>query len=172
MTPTTSAPSIILGIDPGTATTGYGVVSKKGSRIHCMTYGVIKTPAGKPIGLRLQSIYEGICALMDRHTPEVIVIEHLFFGKNTTNALSVGRTVGVAMLAASQRNIPIVEYKPMEVKLSVVGYGHADKEQVQFMIRQILELAETPKPDDAADALALCITHAHASRPGSVTSYR
>jgi crossover junction endodeoxyribonuclease RuvC len=137
-----------------------------------MTYGTIKTPADKPIGLRLQTIYEGLCALLDRHHPEVLVIEHLFFGRNTTNALSVGRTVGIAMLAASQRDIPIVEYKPMEVKLSVVGYGHADKEQVQFMIRQILGLSEIPRPDDAADALALCITHAHASRPGSVTAYR
>ncbi|MBW3622006.1 MAG: crossover junction endodeoxyribonuclease RuvC [Armatimonadetes bacterium] len=161
----------ILGIDPGTATTGYGVVCKRGSQASCLTYGVIKTPAGKPIGLRLQTIYDGLCALLDRYTPEVMVVEHLFFGKNTTNALSVGRTVGIAMLAASQRNIPIVEYKPMEVKLSVVGYGHADKEQVQFMIRQILGLSEIPKPDDAADALALCITHAHASRPGSVTAY-
>lgn len=164
--------STILGIDPGTATTGYGVVSKRGAKIDCMTYGAITTPAGKPIGLRLHTIYDGVCALLDRYSPEVLVVEHLFFGKNTTNALSVGRTVGIAMLAASQRNIPIVEYKPMEVKLSVVGYGHADKEQVQFMIRQILALQETPKPDDAADALALCITHAHASRPGAVTAYR
>ena len=168
----TLPPETILGIDPGTATTGYGVISRRGGKVDCLTYGVITTPAGKPIGLRLQSIYEGICALMDRHKPEVMVIEHLFFGKNTTNALSVGRTVGIAMLAATQRDIPIVEYKPMEVKLSVVGYGHAEKEQVQFMIRQILGLSETPRPDDAADALAMCITHAHSSRPGAVTAYR
>lgn len=172
MKTSTPPPSVILGIDPGTATTGYGVVSRQSGKILCMTYGTITTPAGKPIGLRLQSIYEGLCALLDRYTPEVLVIEHLFFGRNTTNALSVGRTVGVAMLAASQRDIPIVEYKPMEVKLSVVGYGHADKEQVQFMIRQILGLSEIPRPDDAADALALCITHAHSSRPGAVTAYR
>jgi crossover junction endodeoxyribonuclease RuvC len=162
----------ILGIDPGTATTGYGVVSKRTGSVACQTYGTITTLPGKPIGMRLQTIYDGLCALMDRYKPEVVVIEHLFFGKNTTNALSVGRTVGIAMLAASQRDIPIVEYKPMEVKLCVVGYGHAEKEQVQFMIRQILGLAEIPRPDDAADALALCITHAHASRPGSVTSYK
>jgi crossover junction endodeoxyribonuclease RuvC len=169
-----TAPSqqIILGIDPGTATTGYGLVAKSGGKISCLTYGVILTPAGKPIGLRLQTIYDGLCALLDRYQPEVMAVEHLFFGKNTTNALSVGRTVGIAMLAATQRNIPIVEYKPMEVKLCVVGYGHADKEQVRFMIRQILCLSELPKPDDAADALALCITHSHSSRPGAVTSYR
>ena len=168
----TAPSSTILGIDPGTATTGYGVVSRRSGQVSCLTYGTINTTPAKPIGLRLQSIYDGLCALIDRYQPEVMVIEHLFFGKNITSALSVGRTVGIAMLAASQRDVPIVEYKPMEVKLSVVGYGHADKEQVQFMIRQILELAETPKPDDAADALALCITHAHASRPGSVTAYR
>ena len=157
-------PEIILGLDPGTATTGYGLVSRRGPRVACMTYGVITTPAGKPIGQRLRTIYDAICALLDRYRPSVMVIEHLFFGRNTTNALSVGRTVGIAMLAATQREIPIVEYKPMEVKLSVVGYGHAEKEQVQFMIRQILGLSEIPKPDDAADALALCITHAHTRR--------
>ncbi len=162
----------ILGVDPGTATTGYGVVTKKAGGVLCQTYGVLTTPPGKPIALRLQTIYDGLCALMDRFQPEVVVIEHLFFGKNTTNALSVGRTVGIAMLGASQRGIPVVEYKPMEVKLSVVGYGHAQKDQVQYMIQRILNLSETPKPDDAADALALCVTHAHASRPGAVTSYR
>jgi crossover junction endodeoxyribonuclease RuvC len=162
----------ILGVDPGTADTGYGLVARRGSKVDCMTYGTISTPAGKPIGMRLQSIYDGLCSLLDRHHPEVMVIEHLFFGKNTTSALSVGRTVGIAMLAATQRGIPVVEYKPMEVKLSVVGYGHAEKEQVQFMIRQILGLSEIPKPDHAADALALCITHAHSSRPGAVTAYR
>ena len=154
---------IILGIDPGIATTGFGVLLKEGQRITAVEFGVISTPAGKPPPERLLTIYERINDLIDRHKPDVMATERLFFAKNETTAFGVGRTIGVALLAAAQRGIPCAEYTPPEVKQAVVGYGAADKKQVQYMIQRILCLPAPPKPDDAADALAIAICHAHSA---------
>lgn len=154
----------ILGIDPGTATTGYGLVQKSEGTLVCLTYGVISTPPQKPLQERLLHIYQEISRLIDQHRPDVIVVEHLFFGKNSKTALSVGRSLGVILLAAAQRSVEVVEYKPVEVKLAVTGYGYADKFQMQAMVQTLLRLPEKPRPDDAADALALCICYAHTSK--------
>lgn len=155
---------IILGIDPGTATTGYGLVRKSEGILVCLTYGVISTPPQWPLQERLWHIYQEVGRLMDQYHPDVMVVEHLFFGKNSKTALSVGRSLGVILLASAQRNIEVVEYKPVEVKLAVTGYGYADKIQMQAMVQTLLRLPEKPRPDDAADALALCICHAHTSK--------
>lgn len=154
---------IILGIDPGTATTGYGIVQKEGDRTTAITYGaIITSPKATPAD-RLMSIYNELETLIDRYKPDVLVTERLFFAKNETTAFSVGRTVGVVLLLAAQKGIPTTEYTPMEIKQAVVGYGGAEKKQIQFMVQKILGLAEQPKPDDVADALAICICHAHST---------
>lgn len=154
---------VILGIDPGTATTGYGVVEKQGSTVKYVACGVIQTPKTAEMPDRLLTIYTELNRLLDLHAPDVIVTERLFFGTNVTTAIQVGRTVGIVLLAAAQRGLPWVEYRPAEVKLAVVGYGAAEKKQVQFMIKQLLNLDKLPKPDDAADALALAVCHAHSA---------
>ena len=152
---------IILGIDPGIATTGYGVLEKEGERLTALAFGVITTPAGEPPPDRLLQIYEQINQLFDLHQPDFLVTERLFFAKNETTAFGVGRTIGVALLTAAQRGISWAEYTPPEVKQAVVGYGNAEKKQVQIMIQRILRLPKPPKPDDAADALAIAICHFH-----------
>lgn len=155
---------LILGIDPGTATTGYGIINSDGGRITAVTYGAILTSPKKSPQDRLMSIYNHVMELVDTYKPDVLVTERLFFSKNETTAFSVGRTVGVVLLLAAQRGIPCVEYTPMEIKQAVVGYGGAEKKQVQYMIKRILNLEETPKPDDVADALAISVCHAHSSK--------
>jgi crossover junction endodeoxyribonuclease RuvC len=154
---------IILGIDPGTATTGYGVVEKQGQHIRFVTCGVILTEKTAEMPDRLLAIYTQLNRLLDVHEPDVLATERLFFSNNVTTALQVGRTIGVALLAAAQRGLPWVEYRPMEVKMAVVGYGAADKKQVQYMVKQLLNLDKVPRPDDAADALAIAICHAHSA---------
>ncbi|MEP6756049.1 MAG: crossover junction endodeoxyribonuclease RuvC [Chthonomonadales bacterium] len=156
---------VILGIDPGTATTGFGVVQKTGQTLLALDYGVILTSPKETPPERLNRVYAEINRLFDLHQPDVLVTERLFFAKNETTAFGVGRTIGVILLTAAQRRIPWTEYTPPEVKLSVVGHGNADKKQVQYMIQRILKLKETPKPDDAADALAVAVCHAHTNRP-------
>lgn len=155
---------LILGIDPGTATTGYGVVESEGSRVRAVDFGAIITSPKETASDRLMAIFGEVCRLMDEHKPDVLVTERLFFSKNETTAFSVGRTVGVVLLAAAQRGIKTIEYTPMEIKQSVVGYGGAEKKQIQYMVQRILNLQSTPKPDDVADALAICITHAHSMK--------
>ena len=154
---------IILGIDPGTATTGYGVVEKTGSVVRYIRCGAILTSKNSPMPERLLSIYEQLTSLITEFSPDVIATEQLFFSNNVTTALQVGRTVGIVLLTAAQHGIPWREYRPAEVKMAVVGYGSAEKQQVQFMVRQLLKLDKLPKPDDAADALAIAICHAHSS---------
>lgn len=154
---------LILGIDPGTATTGYGVVEKIGGTVKAVTYGAILTTPKETPSDRILSIYNQLGVLLDTYKPDVLAHERLFFSKNETTAFSVGRTVGIVLLSAAQRGIPDFEYTPMEVKQSVVGYGGAEKKQVQYMVTKILGLKETPKPDDVADALAICICHAHSA---------
>jgi crossover junction endodeoxyribonuclease RuvC len=154
---------VIMGIDPGTATTGFGVVEKNGNNVKYVTCGVIATPKTAEMQDRLLTIYTQLNRLLDTHSPEVIATERLFFGNNVSTALLVGRTVGVVMLAAAQRGLQWVEYRPVEVKMAVVGYGAAEKAQVQFMVKQLLRLDKVPRPDDAADALAIAVCHAHSA---------
>jgi crossover junction endodeoxyribonuclease RuvC len=158
----------ILGLDPGTATTGYGVVDKIGASPKMVDYGAILTSPKKSIPQRLIDIYNDLNKIIDQYQPDVIVMERLFFAKNQTTAIAVGKACGVMQFAAAQRGLSVVEYTPMEVKQAVVGYGGAEKKQIQFMIQRILNLRELPKPDDAADALALAVCHAHSEKLRSV----
>ncbi|MFC5469460.1 crossover junction endodeoxyribonuclease RuvC [Cohnella suwonensis] len=151
----------VLGIDPGIAIMGFGFIDKSGHKLTPVQYGCIQTEAGTPQEVRLKQIYESSCELLDRYQPDTVAVEKLFFNKNVTNAFSVGQARGVFMLAAAQRGLPISEYTPMQVKQAVVGYGGAEKKQVQEMVKMLLKLATIPKPDDVADALAVAICHAH-----------
>ncbi len=160
----------ILGIDPGTATTGYGVVDKVGTSPVLVDYGAITTSPKQTAPQRLLDAYDQLNEIIDRYHPDVIVMERLFFAKNQTTAIAVGKACGVMQFAAAQRGLPVVEYTPMEVKQAVVGYGGAEKKQIQYMIQRILNLKEVPKPDDAADALALAICHAHAEKLRSLST--
>lgn len=153
---------ISLGIDPGTAIVGYGVVREESDgTLIPIDYGVIRTPARTPMPERLQTIYEGITALVNEHEPDRSGVEELFFAKNVTTAITVAQSRGVILLALQQAGIHISEYKPNEVKQSISGYGGADKQQVQEMVRMLLNLEKIPRPDDAADALAIAITDIH-----------
>lgn len=155
---------IILGVDPGTAITGFGVIESLGNKLKVLDYGCIRTEAGVLLEHRLEKIYRGLSLLIDRWQPEETAIEELFFNKNARTALAVGHARGVIFLAAAHKNVTIQEYTPLQVKQSVVGYGRADKHQVQYMVKTILNLSELPKPDDAADALAIAICHTHSRR--------
>jgi len=152
---------IILGVDPGTAITGYGIVHVEGNKFNSLEYGCIYTEPDINSEKRLKIIYEKICALLEQYQPEQMAVEELFFNKNIRTALSVGQARGVILLAGALKGIKVSEYTPLQVKQSVVGYGRADKQQVQQMVRVFLNLREIPKPDDAADALAVAICHAH-----------
>lgn len=152
---------IFLGIDPGTATTGFGVLHVEGSRIHPLEFGVFLTQPSTPMPERLLSIYNDVNTLLDKYAPDTVATERLFFDRNVTNALVVGRAIGVVLLAFAQRGLPWIEYTPMQVKTAVTGHGGADKQQVQYMVTKLLGLKETPRPDDAADALAVALCHAH-----------
>ncbi len=155
-----------IGIDPGTAITGWGVVEQEfgGQDLDTVAYGVITTPADMPFPKRLKVIYDELTEIIAQYQPETSAVEMLFFSRNTTTALSVGHGRGVAMLALANADLPIAEYKPLEIKQAIVGYGGADKGQVQRMVKLLLNLDETPKPDDAADALAVAICHLHSAR--------
>ena len=150
---------IVLGIDPGTAIMGYGIVEYKNSKHKSLTYGALRTGKDEKTEERLRQLFLGVNRLLDEYKPDVMAVEELFFNRNTTNAISVGQARGVALLAAGLRNIPVGEYTPLQVKQAVVGYGRAEKHQIQFMIKKILGLEETPKPDDAADALAVAVCY-------------
>jgi crossover junction endodeoxyribonuclease RuvC len=152
---------IILGIDPGLANTGWGLVEVAGSRFRCLGYGCISTPAGVDTARRLKDIHDGILGLVALHGPAECAIETLYFKVNVKSAFATGQARGVALLATADAGLPVGEYGPGEVKLAVTGTGSADKKQVQYMVRAILGLAEQPKPDHAADALALAICHAN-----------
>ncbi|BBI32552.1 crossover junction endodeoxyribonuclease RuvC [Cohnella abietis] len=151
----------ILGIDPGIAIMGFGFIDKVGHKLTPVQYGCIETAAGTPQELRLKQIYDSACTLLDQYKPDTVAVEKLFFNKNVTNAFSVGQARGVFILAAAQRGLTIGEYTPMQVKQAVVGYGAAEKKQVQEMVKMLLKLSVVPKPDDVADALAVAICHAH-----------
>ncbi|NGM81921.1 crossover junction endodeoxyribonuclease RuvC [Paenibacillus sp. 7124] len=151
----------ILGIDPGIAIVGFGFIDKNGSKLTPVQYGCIQTEAHTPEEERLLHVYEGMLQLIDRYKPEAVAMEKLFFNRNVTTAMSVGQARGVLVLAAVQRGLPVAEYTPMQVKQAIVGYGKAEKKQVQEMVRMYLKLSAVPKPDDVADALAVAICHAH-----------
>ncbi len=155
---------IILGIDPGLATLGYGVVSYDGVKVSPVDYGVITTPAKVPLPRRLTLLFEGVEALAERHQPDDVALEELFFSKNVTTGIAVGHARGAAIVALRRYTESLYEYTPMQVKQAVAGWGKADKQQVQQMVKVLLGLREIPKPDDAADALALAICHAHSAR--------
>jgi len=150
---------LILGIDPGLATIGFGFVQKNGQNYRAVEYGAIITKPHRMIETRLSEIYDEMSELLRRHRPDCMAVEELFFNNNTTTAIDVAMARGVILLAANKAGVDIYEYTPLEVKSSVAGYGRAEKSQVQYMVRLMLGLKETPKPDDTADALALALCH-------------
>lgn len=154
-----------LGIDPGTAIVGYGLVRElSDGALQPVSYGVITTPAHTPMWERLETIYDELSAIIREHQPDSAGVEVLFFGKNVTTGITVAQARGVILLALQQARLPITEIKPSEVKMSLTGYGNADKRQMQEMTRMMLGLEKIPKPDDAADALAVAITNIHLAR--------
>lgn len=150
----------IIGIDPGTGIMGFGVIDVIKGKYKLVDAGVITTPAHTPIDVRLEDIFDNLTEIIAATKPEVMSIEQLFFARNVTTAMSVAQARGVAMLTGRRAKLPIAEYTPMQIKQTLTGYGKADKKQVQEMVRIQLGLAEVPKPDDCADALAAAITHA------------
>jgi crossover junction endodeoxyribonuclease RuvC len=156
---------LVLGIDPGTATTGYGLVRELSSGdLEAVAYGVITTPPHTPMPDRLRQIYREITALIAQYQPAAAAVETMYFGKNVTTAITVAQARGVILLALAEAGLPIREYKPSEIKQAIAGYGNADKVQMQEMIRQLLDLDDIPRPDDAADGLGVAITDLNASR--------
>ena len=151
---------LILGIDPGTAVTGYGVVAKaSGSAVSLVECGVVRTSSGEALAVRIREIYQEIAALISRHEPTVVVVEDVFQGKNVQSALKLGHARGAILLAAALGEIPIAEYSPREIKKAVVGNGNATKDQVAFMVQQQLRLKAPPSPADAADGVAAALCH-------------
>ncbi len=150
---------IVIGIDPGLAIVGFGVISTKNGIITPISYGCIRTSIDNKTPQRLAQIYSEVNSLLDKYNPEVIAVERLFFNTNVTNAMSVSEARGVIFLAAAQKNIPIFEYTPSQVKQAITGSGRADKKQMQEMIKRLLNLDEIPQPDDAADGLSIALCH-------------
>jgi crossover junction endodeoxyribonuclease RuvC len=148
---------IVVGIDPGTADTGYGVVESTGSRLRALAEGVIRTRTGVPLERRLAAIHSAVEGLLDRHEPDAVAVEELYFGNNVRTAFAVGQARGVVLLAAGQRGLPVRSYTPQQVKGAVCGHGRADKDQVGRMVARLLALPAPPTPDHAADALAVAI---------------
>lgn len=159
----------VLGFDPGTATTGYGVVEGKGNRLTHIAHGVITTPPEEHFAIRLTMIYDEVIDLIRVHAPDGIAIEELYFTKNVTTGITVAQARGVIALAAAQNGLPIGEFSPREMKSAIAGYGRADKKQVQEMVKILLNLETVPRPDDAADALGIAISQIHAGHFKSVT---
>jgi len=153
---------IVLGIDPGTAATGYGIVERTGSKLRVIDYGCLETLSTQTLPVRLLEIHRAVTELIVTHKPAQIGVERLFFNRNVQTAFAVGQARGVVLLAAAEHGLPVFEYGPHEVKLAVTGYGRADKMQVQRMVQMVLGMAILPRPDDAADALAVAICVAHA----------
>ncbi len=154
----------ILGIDPGTNLMGWGLVEKNGYGVGALSYGCIKTESSLPMNERLLIIFEQLCSIIEREKPDEAAIEELFFFKNQKTVMSVAQARGAAVIAAKKNNIPVFEYTPLQVKQAITGYGRAEKKQMQEMVRLTCRLKECPRPDDAADALAVAICHAQTSR--------
>jgi crossover junction endodeoxyribonuclease RuvC len=151
----------ILGIDPGIALAGFGIVEKDGVKVKAGSYGHISTESGVPVAHRLKILYDDMVNIVEEYRPDVMAVEELFFNKNVKTAIIAAQARGVIILAAVNSGVDVVEYTPLQVKQSVIGYGRASKQQVQFMVKELLRLKEIPKPDDTADALAIAICHAH-----------
>lgn len=152
---------IILGIDPGLATMGYGVIEVLGEKRRVVQFGTLNTKAKSPTPQRLRSIFKGVTELIEMYQPEDVAFEELFFSKNVTTGMSVSAARGAAIVAAAEKTENLYEYTPMQIKQAVTGYGGADKHQVQQMVRLLLNMEEIARPDDAADALAVALTHAN-----------
>ena len=154
---------IVLGIDPGTAATGYGIVERTGSKLRVIDYGCLETLSTQALPARLLEIHRAVTELIITHKPAHVGVERLFFNRNVQTAFAVGQARGVVLLAAAEHGLPVFEYGPHEVKLAVTGYGRADKMQVQRMVQMVLGMTTLPRPDDAADALAVasCVAHAN-----------
>ena len=152
----------ILGIDPGYAIMGYGILDMNGNHFSVVDYGSIITDAGTPMAERLKILYDSLIEIIDKYQPEEVGIEELFFNNNAKTAIMVGEARGIALLACVNKGVKIFEYTPLQIKQGLVGYGRADKKQVQNMVKGILNLESVPKPDDTADALAAAICHGHA----------
>ncbi len=172
---------IVLGVDPGTLITGYGVVEKVGNRIRLLDYGAIRNGSGESLAVRLKSIYMRLAEIIEKHHPHEFAIETAFYGKNVQSAMKLGHARGVSLLAAVNANIPTAEYSPREVKKSVVGKGAASKNQVQFMVKRLLRMKESPRFYDSTDALAVALCHltraaspqeAKPRRSGSYTQWK
>ena len=154
---------IILGIDPGYAILGWGVIEKTGNHFRAIDYGAVTTDKDMEMPDRLEALYNGLREIIEEYRPEEASIEKLLFNTNTTTAINVGQARGVAILACVKGGLKVGEYTPLEIKQALVGYGRADKQQVQFMVKTMLNLPEVPKPDDTADALAAAICHGHSA---------
>ena len=153
----------ILGIDPGDGITGFGVIDAERGNSTLVSCGAITTPAGADFSARLSMIYEDMKSLLEKAKPDAVAIEELFFGQNVTTGIGVAQSRGVILLAIYQAGLPVYSYKPMQVKQAVVGYGNATKHQVQDMTKRLLHLEKMPKPDDAADAIAIALCHARSA---------
>lgn len=155
---------IILGIDPGTATTGFGLIEKEGDKTKYIKCGCVTTCAGLPMSERINRIYDDVAALIKEHRPAAVAVEELFFFKNVKTAITVAQARGAILLAIQKAGLPLGEYTPLQIKQALTGYGRADKMQMQQMVKQLLRLNKIPKPDDAADALAVAICHANSEK--------
>lgn len=160
---------LVIGIDPGIATTGYGLVRDSADALEVVDFGVIETPAGQPLHNRLLLLHDQLKKILLLHQPDSGAVEKLFFQRNVRTAMAVGQARGVALLALAEAGLNVAEYTPLEVKKAVVGYGAAEKSQVQQMVRALLGMESIPQPDDAADALAIAICHLHSARFTSLT---
>mgnify|MGYP006308343719 CR=1 FL=1 len=155
---------LVLGIDPGLAITGYGLVRKDGGGLQAIAYGVVRTPGKRPLAERLQKLYRELVTLIEKYQPDESAVEKLFFSRNVRTAMQVGQARGVALLALAEAGLEVVEYTPLTIKEATTGFGNADKSQMQNMVKMLLSLDEIPRPDDAADALAVAICHLHSVR--------
>ena len=163
---------VVIGIDPGTAITGYGLIrEQENGELEWITHGVVTTPSGIEESKRLLQIYQALCEIFKSYKPDYCAVEKLFFQKNVKSAISVGQGRGAALIAAAVSDVPVGEYNPLEVKQAVVGYGNADKNQIQQMVKVLLQMSDIPQPDDAADALAIAICHLHTTRRTHHTDY-
>jgi len=153
-----------LGIDPGLATTGYGLVEGDGQRLELVAYGVVRTPAKTPIARRLLQLHDELAEILREYRPDEAAVEELFFSTNARTAIVVGEARGVVILTLAEAGLPIAEYTPLQVKQAITGYGQADKAQVQQMVSLLLNLRYVPQPDDAADALAISVCHHHSAK--------
>lgn len=154
----------ILGIDPGLATVGYGIIEYIGNKYNAIDYGIIETKNTYDEPTRLFQIYKSLSKLIEKYEPNEVAIEELFFNKNIRTAIQVAQARGVEILVCMEKNLEVYEYTPLQIKQAVVGYGRAEKRQVQEMVKMLLNLKDIPRPDDAADGLAIAITHAHSRK--------